>query len=249
MKLQGEVAIVTGGGRNIGQSICELLAREGARVVVADIDGAAASKVADDLSRNGSEAISVVTDVSKEEELRRLIDVTLEKWGHIDIVVNNVAMTDQKNIFDIDKATWDRVIALTLTSTFLLSKFAAEAMRRLGTKGRIVNIGSTSGFRGRERAIAYTAAKGGIANLTRSLAVQLGRYGIRVNSVAPNKAGSPLGRDTFDSTRPVINLKDNKPPTPLDVANAVLFLVSNDSDYVVGQTIFVDGGLMVMELT
>jgi NAD(P)-dependent dehydrogenase (short-subunit alcohol dehydrogenase family) len=117
-----------------------------------------------------------------------------------------------------------------------------------GRGGKIVNVGSTSGFRGRPRALAYTTAKGGVANLTRSMAVQLAPHNIRVNSVAPNKIGSPVGKSEFDPTRPVKNLRKRN-GEPIDLAKAVLFLVSDDSDFIVGDILFVDGGVMAMEVT
>jgi NAD(P)-dependent dehydrogenase (short-subunit alcohol dehydrogenase family) len=114
-----------------------------------------------------------------------------------------------------------------------------------GSGGRIVNIGSTSGFFGRSRAIAYTAAKGGVANLTRSLAVQLAPHRIRVNGVVPNKIGSPVGKDEFDPTRPVVNLV-GRPGVPIDLARAILFLASDESEFIVGEMLFVDGGVSAM---
>jgi NAD(P)-dependent dehydrogenase (short-subunit alcohol dehydrogenase family) len=114
-----------------------------------------------------------------------------------------------------------------------------------GQGGAIVNVGSTSGFYGRPRAVAYTAAKAGVANLSRSLAVQLAKYNIRVNCVVPNKIGSPVGKDTFDPTRPVVNLRD-RPGVPEDLARAILFLASSDSDFIDGTTLFVDGGVSAL---
>ena len=111
--------------------------------------------------------------------------------------------------------------------------------------GKIVNVGSTSGFRGRGRAVAYSAAKGGVRNLTRALAVQLAPHNIRVNQISPNKTGSPVGKDEFDPTRPVINLR-GRPGVPLDMARAVLFLVTEDSDFIAGTMLFVDGGVSAM---
>ena len=113
------------------------------------------------------------------------------------------------------------------------------------TAGKIVNVGSTSGFFGRKRALAYTTAKGGVANLTRSLAIQLAPHNIRVNAVIPNKIGSPVGKDEFDPTRPVVNLR-GRAGEPIDLARAVLFLVSDDSDFIVGDLMFVDGGCSVI---
>jgi NAD(P)-dependent dehydrogenase (short-subunit alcohol dehydrogenase family) len=148
-------------------------------------------------------------------------------------------------VLEITKAEWDKVIAVTLTAPFLMSQHVARAMVKQGGGGRIVNIGSTSGFFGRSRAIAYGAAKGGVANLTRSLAVQLAPHGIRVNGVVPNKIGSPVGKDEFDPTRPVVNLV-GRPGVPVDLARAILFLVSEESAFIVGEMLFVDGGVSAM---
>jgi NAD(P)-dependent dehydrogenase (short-subunit alcohol dehydrogenase family) len=126
-----------------------------------------------------------------------------------------------------------------------VSQHVARQMVAQGSGGRIVNVGSTSGFFGRSRAIAYSAAKGGVANLTRAMAVQLAPYGIRVNGVVPNKIGSPVGKDEFDPTRPVVNLR-GRAGVPLDMARAVLFLVSEDSDFVAGTMLYVDGGVSAM---
>jgi NAD(P)-dependent dehydrogenase (short-subunit alcohol dehydrogenase family) len=173
-----------------------------------------------------------------------------EKFGRIDILVNNAAVSDNKHILDISKADWDRVMAVTLTGPFLMSKAVARQMvaqDASGEKrgGRIVNVGSTSGFFGRRRAIAYTTAKAGVANLTRSMAVQLAPHNIRVNSVVPNKIGSPVGKDEFDPTRPVVNLR-GRAGEPMDLARAILFLASDESDFIAGAMLFVDGGLAAM---
>jgi NAD(P)-dependent dehydrogenase (short-subunit alcohol dehydrogenase family) len=123
-----------------------------------------------------------------------------------------------------------------------MSQHAARAMVAGKRGGKIVNIGSTSGFFGRSRAVAYAAAKGGVANLTRAMAVQLAPHNIRVNGVVPNKIGSPVGKEEFDPTRPVVNLRGRN-GVPMDMARAVLFLVSDDSDFIVGDMLFVDGGV------
>jgi NAD(P)-dependent dehydrogenase (short-subunit alcohol dehydrogenase family) len=128
-----------------------------------------------------------------------------------------------------------------------MGQHVAKQMVAQGPGGRIVNIGSTSGHRGRGRAVAYSAAKGGVANLTRAMAAQLAQYGIRVNSISPNKTGSPVGRAEFDPTRPVTNLL-KRPGQPEETARAVLFLASEDSSFIVGENIFVDGGVMAMEV-
>src|SRR5580692_8094556 len=242
MKLANQVAIVTGAGRNIGEEVAKTLAAEGAKVAVADLDKGRGAKVAAAIAAAGGEAAAFVVNVAIESEIAALVEAVVAKWGRIDVLINNAAISDNKSILDITKDQWDAVIAVTLTGPFLMSQHVARQMVTQGTGGRIVNVGSTSGFFGRSRAIAYSAAKGGVANLTRAMAVQLAPHGIRVNGVVPNKVGSPVGKDEFDPTRPVVNLRGRN-GVPIDMARAVLFLVSDDSDFIVGDMLFVDGGV------
>jgi NAD(P)-dependent dehydrogenase (short-subunit alcohol dehydrogenase family) len=244
-KLRGRVAIVTGAGRNIGEETAKLLASEGAKVAVVDLDLARGGRVAGEITQAGGDAKAFMADVGKEEDISALVKDVVAEWGKVDILVNNAAISDNKNILEITKAEWDKVIAVTLTGPFLMCKHVAQQMVAQGSGGSIVNVGSTSGFFGRSRAVAYSAAKGGVANLTRALAVQLAPHRIRVNGVIPNKIGSPVGKDEFDPTRPVVNLA-GRPGVPLDLARAVLFLVSDDSEFIVGEMLFVDGGVTAM---
>lgn len=246
MKLKDKVAVITGAGRNIGEAIAHRLAREGAKIAVVDLDGARAEAVANDIKAAGGEAIGLTANVADEEAVKGLVADTVAALGSIDILVNNVAISDNKHILEITKEEWDRVMAVTLGAPFLMGKYCAQQMVAQGGGGNIVNIASTSGWRGRPRALAYTAAKGGVINLTRSMAVQLAGHGIRVNSISPNKIGSPVGREDFDPTRPVTNLAGH-PGEPDDMAEAVLFLVSDESKFVWGENLFVDGGCMAME--
>jgi 3-oxoacyl-[acyl-carrier protein] reductase len=245
MKLKGQVAIITGAGRNIGEETAKLLAAEGAAIAVVDMDRERGARVAKEIGAAGGKAREFVTDVASEDDVRKLIDDVAAEFGPATILVNNAAISDNKHILDVTKAEWDRVIAVTLTAPFLLSKYFATKLVEAGKPGRIVNVGSTSGFYGRKRAVAYAAAKGGVANLTRALAVQLAPHDIRVNGVIPNKIGSPVGKDEFDPTRPVVNLR-NRVGIPMDMAKAVLFLASDDSDFIVGDLLFVDGGVTAM---
>jgi NAD(P)-dependent dehydrogenase (short-subunit alcohol dehydrogenase family) len=245
MKLSNQVAIVTGAGRNIGEEISKTLASEGAKVAVVDLDKGRGEKVAAEITRAGGEATALVANVGVEADIAGIVAAVVKRWGRIDILINNAAISDNKNILEITKEQWDAVIALTLTGPFLMSQHAARQMVTQGTGGKIVNVGSTSGFFGRSRAVAYAAAKGGIANLTRAMAVQLAPHKIRVNGVVPNKIGSPVGKDEFDPTRPVVNLV-GRPGVPRDMARAVLFLVSDDSDFIAGNMLFVDGGVSAM---
>ena len=245
MKLANQIAIVTGGGRNIGEEVAKTLAAEGAKVAVADMDKGRGAKVAAAIEDAGGEAAAFVVNVAAESEIAALIEAVAARWGRIDVLVNNAAISDNKSILDITKDQWDAVIAVTLTGPFLMSQHASRQMVAQGSGGKIVNVGSTSGFFGRSRAVAYAAAKGGVANLTRAMAVQLAPHKIRVNGVVPNKIGSPVGKDEFDPTRPVVNLV-GRPGVPLDMARAVLFLVSDDSDFITGNMLFVDGGVSAM---
>jgi len=248
MKLGNQVAIVTGAGRNIGEEIAKLLAAEGARVAVVDLDAGRGGRVAAEIKQSGGDAELFLADVSRGSDVAELVRAVVARFGRIDILVNNVAVSDNKHILDISEEEWDRVLAVTLKSQFLMGKHVAQQMVAQGSGGRIVNIGSTSGFMGRSRAIAYSAAKGGVANLTRAMAAQLAPHRIRVNAIVPNKIGSPVGKDDFDPTRPVPNMA-KRPGEPKEAAKAVLFLVSDDSSFVYGANLFVDGGVSAMDLS
>jgi NAD(P)-dependent dehydrogenase (short-subunit alcohol dehydrogenase family) len=245
MKLEGQVAVITGAGRNIGEDTAKLFASEGAKVAVVDNHKGRSDKVAADIVKANGEAVGFVADVSSEADVEKLVGDVAAKWGRIDILVNNAAVSDNKHMLDITKEDWDRVMAVTLTGPFLMSRAVAKQMVAQKSGGNIVNVGSTSGFFGRSRALAYTTAKAGVANLTRSMAVQLAPHNIRVNCVVPNKIGSPVGKDEFDPTRPVVNLR-GRAGVPMDLARAILFLASDDSDFIVGDMLFVDGGLAAM---
>ncbi len=242
MKLANQTAIVTGAGRNIGEDVAKLLASEGAFIAVVDLDKDRGEKVAADIIAAGGKAKAFVCDVGKEADIEATVKGVMEAFGHIDILVNNAAISDNKHMFDITTEEWNRTLAITLTGPFLFAKHAAKAMVSTKAKGKIVNVGSTSGYYGRNRAIAYTAAKGAIRNLTKSMAIQLAPHNIRVNSVVPNKIGSPVGKSEFDPNRPVVNLR-NRPGVPMDLAKAILFLVSDESDFIAGADLLVDGGV------
>ena len=187
MRLEGRVAIVTGSGRNIGEGIATAFAREGARVGVVDVveERAEAVAAAINAAMDGS-ALAIGCDVTSGEQVQRMVEQVVGHWGGVDILVNNVGVVDRQNVLELPEAEWDRVIGVSLKSVFLCTKYAALRMVAQGRGGRIVNIASTSGHRGRDNATAYPSAKGGVLNLTRALAVQLGPHGIRVNSITPN---------------------------------------------------------------
>jgi len=245
-RLEGKVAVITGAGRNIGKAAAALFVAEGAKVAAVDLDETRGSAIVAELNAaHAGAATLIMADVSDEADVRRTVDEAVAAFGRIDILINNVAISDNKTIRDCTLEEFERTVAVTMTSQFLTCKWVAEQMIAQGDGGVMINVGSTSGFSGRNRAIAYTAAKGGVANLMRSIAVQLAPYGIRVNSIVPNKIGSPVGKDEFDATRPVGNLA-GRAGTPAEVAGTMLFLATDDSSFIIGENIFVDGGHTAM---
>src|SRR5947209_17586123 len=161
MKLRDQVAVVTGAGRNIGEDIAKLFAAEGAKVAVVDMDRPRGERVVGTIREAGGEAELFAADVSKQSDVAALVNAVVERFGRIDILVNNVAISDNKHIFDMSGEEWYRVLAVTLKSQFLMGQRVGRQMAKQPSGGRIVNIGSTSGFMGRSRAVAYSAAKGG----------------------------------------------------------------------------------------
>lgn len=248
MRLENKVAIVTGAGRNIGEEIARTFAQEGARVAVVDLDKGRGERVAGEINAaHRDHALQCICDVSSSLDVEKMVRAVAQKWGGVDILVNNAAWTDRKNILDLTEEEWDKVMAISLKSVFLCTKFAVRSMVEQKRAGRIVNIASTSGHTGRPDATAYTAAKAGIINLTRSLAVQLAPHGIRVNSVTPNRIGSPVGEDVVPENRFVKNLVGRR-GTPKDIAAAVLFLCSEESDFITAADLLVDGGAMASRI-
>jgi 3-oxoacyl-[acyl-carrier protein] reductase len=245
-RLAGRRAIVTGAGRNVGEAVAWRFAREGARVVVADIDPEAAARVAKAINeeRPGS-AVAVVCDVSSPEDVQRLVDTSWTELGSLDCLVNGVAITDRPaTVLDLSDELWQRVLDITLTSAFLTTKYLAKRMVAEGSGGVIVHIGSTSGRFARKNALAYPTAKAALYGLVRSLALQLGGQGIRVNTVSPNKVGSPVGTDVEPADRARKNLL-GRACTPEDIANAIAFMCSDEASFVTGTDLLVDGGAVI----
>lgn len=238
-KLNGMSAIVSGTGPNIGQAISKTLAREGCKVACIDIDISKAQKVAEEIQSSGGTAIGVETNIAVASQVKAMIERVVEEFGGIDILVNNASISIPKGLLDISEEEWRRSLDINLTGPFLCSKYAAQVMVDRGRKGRIVNIASTSGHRGRKDVIAYCASKGGILNLTRAMAMDLAPYGIRVNSVSPTRTGIALASGKPHSSK---GIPLGRPGRPEDQAEAVLFLVSNEADFITGADLLVDGG-------
>lgn len=240
--LEGKTAVVSGAGPNIGREIAVTLAAAGASVVCLDLSREAAEATAREVADRGYEAIAVDGDITKPEDMENLVAQAVAAYGHIDILVNNAAITDHETIFSISEEEWDQVIDVTLKGPFLVGRCVAEQMVKQGRGGVIVNVASTSGLSGRTDAIAYMAAKGGVVNLSRGMAVQLSQYDIRVNCLTPNRSGSPVGQDEGAEGREFKNLA-GRLGTAEDQARAMLFLASDDSGFVWGANLICDGGV------
>jgi len=243
LRLKNRIAIVTGAGRNVGEGIARAFVEEGARVGVVDVDEARARAVVESI--NGSRpdtALAVRCDVTSSTQVEQMVAQVVQRWGAVNILVNNVGVVDRKNVLELEEGDWDRVIAISLKSVFLCTKYAAKRMVERGQGGKIINIASTSGHRGRSDATAYPSAKGGVLNLTRSLAIQLAPYNIRVNSITPNRVKTVVGPGEKPRNWTVTNLVGRQ-CTPEDVARTAVFLASEDSDMITGADILVDGGV------
>jgi NAD(P)-dependent dehydrogenase (short-subunit alcohol dehydrogenase family) len=249
-RLDGRVAIVTGGAKGIGQHYARALAAEGARLMIADIaDG---KDVAASLAReHGANSVaSAVTDVSDETAVKALVAETMERFGKIDILVNNAALfapLRETKCTEIDTAVWDQVMAINLRGPFLMVKHVAPQMRARGY-GKIINIGSGSIFHGIPWMLHYVTSKGGIMAMTRVLALELGEHGIRVNTLSPgltmsetlmaeNPGHIATARDKVLASR---SLK--RDALPQDLLGALIFLSGAESDFMTGQNVLVDGG-------
>ena len=246
MRLKDQVAIVTGAGRNIGEEICKLFVQEGAKVAVVDLNPGRGSRVANEINAaQPGRALAIVCDVSSADSVEKMVQRVTQEFEGVDILVNNAAWTDHKTIFDITEEEWDRTMNVCLRSVWYCARSAARAMIDQKKRGKIINIASTSGHWGRRDATAYTTAKAGVLNLTRSLAVQLASEGIRVNSISPNRIGSPVGQEAVPENRLVRNLAGRR-GVPMDIAKAVVFLASDESDFIYAVDLPVDGGALAV---
>jgi 3-oxoacyl-[acyl-carrier protein] reductase len=246
MRLKDQVAIVTGAGRNIGEDIAKLFVLEGAKVAVVDLDPGRGGRVASGINaRNPGKAISIVCDVASPSSVESMVQTVVREFGGIDILVNNAAWTDHKTLFDITEEEWDRTMNVCLRSVWYCTRAAAQVMIDRKRRGKIINIASTSGHWGRKEATAYTTAKAGVLNLTRSIAVQLAPQGIRVNSISPNRIGSPVGQEEVPENRFVKNLAGRR-GVPMDIAKAAVFLASDEADFIYAVDLPVDGGALAI---
>ena len=258
MRLQDKVTLITGGNGGIGRSIAELAISEGARVVITGRNVARGEETLQALHRAGGQALFVAADLSQEEQARRVVDQTIAEFGALHVVVNNAGAGAQKSGVqpeDGPGTRWDKLVGANLTSTYLVSAYAMPELRKAGG-GAIVNISSTAAVHGNYG--IYGAAKAGVEGLTRSLAVEYAPYGIRVNCVSPGwiktlvtlpegerTAEAQSRREEWEKTTSLLGRMGR----PDEIAQAVLFLASEQASFITGATLIVDGGLTIIDPT
>ena len=245
MKLKDRVAIVTGGGKGIGKEICLGLSREGAKIVIAEIDIENSEEVIKKIQNNGSEAIVIKTDVSDENSINNMVEEAIKHFGKIDILINNAGIRHIKKLLDHTKKDWDEMIAVNLTGPYLSCKAVIPHMIKQG-KGKIVNFGSIASFMGRPDRVGYVAAKSGVLGLTRALAVDLTRKNINVNTICPGLISTPFNKKfAEDPTHGEAWGKETivgRWGLPTDIVGAAVFLSSDESEFINGTEIKIDGG-------
>lgn len=247
MRLKDKVAIVTGGGIGLGRAYCKALASEGAKVVVADIQEAAANEVA-----KAIDGLALRVDVTSAEQTRAMAEKTLAAYGRIDILLNNAGLYSvlaKKPFFEIDEAEWDRVMAVNVKGVFLCSRAVHPAMKAQ-RKGKIINISSGTVLGGTAMFLHYVTSKAAVIGLTRALAREVGPDNICVNAITPGltvadeNQKAMLPEDYLAARRRARALQRDQ--VPEDLIGTVLFLASGDSDFLTGQTINVDGGTWML---
>ena len=245
MRLENKVAIVTGGGKGIGAAICAAFSDEGAIVVVADIDLAAAKDVAGSLQQAGKPAIFVELDVTDEKSAASMAASVLEQYGQIDVLVNNAGARIIKGLMQHSLDDWEKMLRINLTGPFVCAQAVLPNMVGRGS-GKIINLASIASFMGRPNRCAYVAAKTGVLGLTRAMAADLAGMNIRVNAIAPGMIASPFNQSFAEAsdTGPAWAEENlvGRWGQPEDIAGAAVFLASDESSFVTGAEIKVEGG-------
>jgi len=248
-RLDGRTAIVTGGAKGIGRAFCEGLAAEGAFVAVIDVVDGAETVAAITAAHGAGRAFAVTCDVSNEDSVRAMAGAVMGRTGRIDILVNNAALfasLPPVGFADIDVDLWDRVYAINVRGLFLCVKHTVPHMIAAG-KGKVININSGVAYKGMPNMLHYASSKGAVTTLTRALSREVGQHGVCVNNIAPGLTLSSSVLEHFDNhahakDKAVAGRAIPRQAVPADLVGAMLFLASDDSDFITGQTIAVDGG-------
>ncbi len=246
MRLKGQIALITGSARGIGKEIALTFAQEGAKVVISDINKAAAGATAEEFRSLGHEAVSFSCDVTNSDDVDDMVNKILDKYTRIDILVNNAGITRDNLLLRMSVADWDAVINTNLKGAFVCTKVVSKSMLK-AKKGKIISIASIIGIMGNAGQANYAASKAGVIGLTKSVARELASRGITANAVAPGFIQTEMTEKLSEKAREAIHkqIPLGKLGTPHDVAQVCLFLASSDADYITGQTIVVDGGMAI----
>ena len=251
MKLRDRVAIVTGAAQGIGWAIASGLAEAGAAVVIADLQEEKARAAAEQINESGGRALALRVDVMRLGDISAMVDQPIAHFGQIDILVNNAGILIVKPYLEMTEADWDLQVGVNLKSAFFATQKVAAAMIRAERRGKIVNVASTSAFTASSiPTVPYDISKAGIRMLTMSSAVQLAEYGINVNAIAPGTIDTELARSALEPEKLEkfgrVRIPIGRLGLPQDLVGAVVFLCSDDSDYVLGHTLVVDGGWLAV---
>ena len=252
MRLQDKVSIITGGASGMGRVAARMFAAEGARVVVADVTEPAAQSVVDEVEAAGGEAVAVAADVSNEADAKRMVDAAIEAYGRVDVLYNNAGIMPQADhsVIDTSVEDWDRVMAVNVRGVFLGCKYAIPRMVEQGS-GSIINISSFVALIGCSNPQdAYTASKGAVLSLTRSLAVQFAPNGVRSNAICPGPVETPLLMDWLVKDEEAKRIRLARNPTgrfgkPEEIVHMAIYLASDESKWTNGAALVVDGGITV----
>lgn len=251
MKLQGQVSIITGSAAGIGRASAKEFAKEGAQVIVADVNLTGARETAHQIAAAGGSALAVETNVADPKSVENLIEQTLRSFGRIDVLFNNAAIQVNKTVEDTTVEEWNREISINLGGVFLCSKFALPHLRK--TKGCIVNMASVNGFFVEPMCAGYCATKGGIIALTKAMAIDHGKDGVRVNCICPGYIDSGLAWEYFEAQTNPAEARNSaaklhalwRVGQPEEVARLAVFLASNDASFMTGSSVVVSGGFGV----
>jgi NAD(P)-dependent dehydrogenase (short-subunit alcohol dehydrogenase family) len=247
MRLQDRIAIVTGAGSGNGRAIAIGMAREGAHVVVPDVNQAGAEATAQEIAALGRQTLALQTDVSKVSDIEAMVRAVMERFGRIDILVNNAGVIVRQPMLEITEETWDRILDINLKGVFFCTQAAARVMIRQG-QGKIINIASVVGVRAEPRRLHYNTSKAGVIMLTKSAAVELAPFHVNVNAIGPGLIETPMTHDLVADMSQAKYWQESIPwgriGKPEDLVGAAIFLASDEAEYITGVTIFVDGGFI-----
>ncbi|MBS3101107.1 glucose 1-dehydrogenase [Candidatus Woesearchaeota archaeon] len=246
-RLEGKVAVVTGSNRGIGKGIAVALAKEGCKVVVNSYrEDEEAKNTVEEIKKLGAESIFIKANVTREIDVRDLIEKAVKKFGMLDILVNNAGILVSGTVTTLTEKDWDRQMDVNLKGIFLCSKYAVQQMLKQGKGGRIINIGSIAGLVGFPGISAYCASKGGVTELAREMALDYAKYGITVNAIDPGVIVTDMTKGMLDDAATRKMLMENTPVgrfgQPEDIGNAAVFLALDESSFITGHNLVVDGG-------